>query len=310
MVGHVTIVGLGAVGSIAAERLALEGVARLRLVDRDIVEARNLERPSLYAGRDIGDPKASAAQARLRVLNPDVRVDARVKDLHAGTVHELVDNTDLVVDGTDNLATRYILNEACIHHGIPLLYGAASGAFGMVSPLSPPETPCFRCLLPPPSDVGRVAPCATGDARVASQVGNLLTSQALRFLDDGTIDRGLYLLKSGVVDVERLEVSPRAGCLACKQRAPEFLGAPDGPTVVQLCGEDVISVDPGRGDTIQLPDLAARLAPFARVRLTPYLVSLEVPPYGLSIFPDGRAIVRGVRSPQAAQALYRRYVGR
>ncbi len=310
MVGHVTIVGLGAVGSIAAKRLALEGVTRLRLVDRDIVEARNLRRPSLYARRDIGDPKASAAQARLRVLNPDVWVDARVKDLHAGTVHELVDDTDLVVDGTDNLATRYILNEACIQHGIPLLDGAASGGFGMVSPLRPPETPCFRCLLPPSSDVGRVAPCATGVARVASQVGDLLTSQALRFLDDGTIDRGLYLLKSGVVDVERLEVSPRAGCLACKQGAQEFLGARDGPTIVQLCGEDVISVDPGREDTIQLPDLADRLAPFARVRLTPYLVSLEVPPYGLSIFPDGRAIVRGVRSPQAAQALYRRYVGR
>ncbi len=310
MVGHVTIVGLGAVGSVAAERLALEGVARLRLVDRDIVEARNLERPSLYAGRDIGNPKASAAQARLQVLNPDVRVDACVKDLHAGTVHELVDDTDLVVDGTDNLATRYILNEACIQYGIPFLYGAASGAFGMVSPLRPPETPCFRCLLPPSSVVGRVAPCATGDARVAPQVGDLLTSLALSFLDDGTIDRGLYLLKSGIVDVERLEVSPRVGCLACKQRAQEFLGAPDGPTVVQLCGEDVISVDPGREDTIQLSDLAARLAPFARVRLTPYLVSLEVPPYGLSIFPDGRAIVRGVRSPQAAQALYRRYVGR
>ena len=310
MVGHVTIVGLGAVGSIAAERLALEGVVRLRLVDRDIVEARNLERPSLYREGDIGDPKAAVAQVRLMAEHPDVRIEAHVKDLHAGTVHELVGGTDLVVDGTDNLATRYVLNEACIHHGIPLLYAAASGDFGMVSPLCPPETPCFRCLLPPSSDVGQVAPCATGDARAATQVGDLLTAHALRFLHDGAIDRGLYVLRSGVADIERLEVSPRAGCLACQQGAQEFLVAPDGPTVVQLCGEDAVSVDPGRAKTIRLPDLAARLAPFVRVRLTPYLVSLEVPPYGLSIFPDGRAIVRGVRSPQAAQALYQRYVER
>ncbi len=307
---HVTIVGLGAVGAIAAEQLTMGGVGCLRLVDRDLVERRNLERPSLYEMANIGAPKANAAEARLRAVNPEVRVEARVKDLHAGTVSELVESTDIVVDGTDNLTTRYVLNEACIQHGIPFLYGAASGALGMVSPLFPPKTPCFRCLLPPPSDVGRVEPCATGNARVAPRVGQLLASHALHFLEGGTLHRGLYLVRAEVSEVERLEVSPRPGCLACQQRAQEFLVRPEGPTVVQLCGGNAVSLDPGRRRTIQLADLAARLAPFGRVHLTPYLVSLEVPPYNLSIFPDGRAIVRGARSPQVSQALYRRYVGR
>ncbi|MFQ5918686.1 MAG: ThiF family adenylyltransferase [Thermoplasmata archaeon] len=308
-VGLVTIVGLGAVGSVAAEGLALRGVPHLRLVDRDIVDASNLERPSLFEEGDIGKPKASAAHARLRTLTPDVRTEARVKDVHPGTVQELVEHSDLIVDGTDNLATRYVLNEACIPLGIPFLYGAARGAFGMVSPLRPPETPCFRCLLPPPASLDRAGPCATGDARVAPQVGRLLASHALRFLADGSIYPGLFLLRSGDPAVERREVSPRPGCVACQEGAQEFLAASDGPTVAQLCGEDAMSIDPGREGTIRLPELATRLAPFARVRLTPYLLSLEIPPYGLSIFPDGRAIVRGVRSPQAAQALYQRYVG-
>ncbi len=307
---HVTIVGLGAVGAIAAEQLMMGGVGCLRLVDRDLVERRNLERPSLYEIANIGAPKATAAEARLRGLNTEVRVEARVKDLHAGTVNELVENTDIVVDGTDNLTTRYVLNEACIQHGIPFLYGAASDALGMVSPLWPPRTPCFRCLLPPPSDLGRVEPCATGNARVAPRVGQLLASHALHFLEDGTLHRGLYLVRAEVSRVERREVSPRPGCLACRQRAQEFLVGPEGPTVVQLCGGNAVSLDPGSRERIQLADLAARLAPFGRVHLTQYLISLVVPPYDLSIFPDGRAIVRGARSPQVAQALYRRYVGR
>jgi adenylyltransferase/sulfurtransferase len=307
--GLATVVGLGAVGSVAAEKLALAGVTPLRLVDRDIVEASNLERSALFVEDDIGDPKAFAAQTRLRALTPDVRIEARVKDLHGGTVQELVEESDLIVDGTDNLATRYVLNEACVHLGIPFLYGAARDAFGMVSPLRPPETPCFRCLLPPPADLDRAAPCATGDAQVASQVGGRLASHALRFLADGSIERGLFLLRSGDPAAERLVVSPRPGCLACQEGTQEFPAMPDGPTVVQLCGENTVSIDPGREGRIELAELANRLAPFARVRLTPYLLSVEIPPYGLSIFPDGRAIVRGVRSPQAAQALYTRYLG-
>lgn len=307
---HVTVVGLGAVGAVAAERLAREGVGRMRLVDRDLVERRNLERPSPFEETDIGDPKARAAQARLRAVNPTVQVEARAEDLHGGTAVELVRNTDIVLDGTDNLMTRYVLNEACIHHGIPFLYAAAMNGVGMVSPLRPPETPCFRCLLPPQADAGAVVPCATGFPEVAPRVGGLLASQALQFLDTRAISRGLYLLQAGEPVVERLEVSPRVGCPACRQRGREFLVTRDRPRVVQLCGADAVSLDPGGGKEIHLASLAARLAPFVRVRLTPYLVSLEVPPYGLSLFPDGRAIIRGVPSPEVARALYDRYVER
>ncbi|MFQ5920060.1 MAG: ThiF family adenylyltransferase, partial [Thermoplasmata archaeon] len=304
---RVTIIGLGAVGAIAAERLAVRGIGQMTLVDRDVVEGRNPERPSLYEEADIGDPKASAAHTRLQALNPTIRVEARVKDLHAGNATQLVKNSGIVLDGTDNLATRYVLNEACIRRGIPFLYGAAMGAVGMVSPLRPPWTPCFRCLLPPPTDLDRVEPCATDGARVAPRVGELLASLALRFLDRGTIIRGLYLLRDGEPDAERLEVSPRPGCPACQRGTREFLIAREGPTVVQLCGGDLVSVDPGREEKIDLAHLAARLAPLAPVRRTPYLLSLEVPPYGLSIFPDGRAIIRGVTSPEVARAVYDRY---
>ncbi|MFQ5920156.1 MAG: hypothetical protein ACE5I4_08980, partial [Thermoplasmata archaeon] len=173
----------------------------------------------------------------------------------------------------------------------------------------PPGTPCFRCLLPPPTDLDRVEPCPTDVATVAPRVGELLASQVLQFLDEGTISGGLYLIRDGEPDAERLEISPRAGCPACQRGAGEFLIAREGPTVVQLCGGDLVSVDPGREERIDLSYLADRLAPLGPVRRTPYLVSLEVPPYGLSIFPDGRAIIRGATSPEVARAVYDRYVG-
>lgn len=307
--GRVAVVGLGAVGAIAADRLVTRGARRIVLVDRDLVESQNLDRPSLYGKKDIGDPKAMAAQARLLALDPEVHIEARVRDVHAGTVLPLIKNADVVVDGTDNLATRYLLNEACIRRHIPFIYGGTAGHVGMASPLHPPETPCFRCLLPPAGRPASAVPCATGLAPVAARVGRLLALLALRFLRTGTTAPGLFVLRDGKPVVERLGISPRPGCPACKQSTPEFLRRPRGPTVVQLCGGDTVSVDPGRKEEVALKQLAARLAHVARVRLTPYLVSLEVPPYGLSIFPDGRALVRGVRSPEVAQALYRRYVG-
>ncbi|MFQ5907971.1 MAG: ThiF family adenylyltransferase [Thermoplasmata archaeon] len=303
------VVGLGAVGAVAAERLVQRGAREIVLVDRDLVDRRNLERTSFYEKEDIGDPKAIAAQARLRALDPEARVEAWVRDVHAGTVLPLVGDSDVVVDGTDNLRTRFLLNEACIQYRIPFLYGGAAGALGMASPLHPPETPCFRCLLLPAQLERPTIPCMTGLAPVAARVGDLLASHALGFLRTGTTTPGLYVLRDGEPDVQRVRISPRVGCPACQRSPPEFLRPHNGPTVVQLCGGDTVSVDPGREEDVSLERLAARLTRVARVRLTPYLLSLEVPPYGLSIFPDGRALVRGARSPEVAQALYRRYVG-
>lgn len=308
---RVLVVGLGAIGSVAADLLARGGIGFLRVVDRDVVEESNLGRQALYRKEDVGLPKAVAAGDRLRTQDEEMRLEIHIRDLHARLVNRLLEDVDAVVDGTDNLATRYLLNEACLDRGIPFFYGAARGSEGLMSPLFPPYTPCFRCLWPPPPDPLRLQRCQVeGVSRAASShVGSLLVSQALRFLLSGEIAPGLYVVRAEDPQAERLEILPRPGCVACQGGTREFLAPAARRSILQLCGEDAVSLDPGRDDEIPLEALAARLARVARVRLTPYLLAVDAPPHSLSVFPDGRAIIRGVLSPEAASALYDRFVG-
>ena len=263
---RVAVVGCGALGSALAEMMARAGVGALTVIDRDYVEESNLQRQSLFDEDDAarGLPKAVAAAARLREINSEVAVRGVVADLAADNAAELLEGADLVLDGTDNFETRFLLNDVCLREGIPWVYGACVGAYGLALLVRPRISPCLRCVLeempgpggPTCDTVGVVAP-------VVHVVSGLQAAEALKLLAGRTED-----LLPGVVSVDlwkgRFEVMDLAGrapwCPACTEGRYDFLAAGTGTGSAVLCGRDAVQVRPPRGTRVDLPALAGRLS--------------------------------------------------
>jgi len=308
------VVGCGALGSSLAETLVRAGIGRLSVVDRDFVEPSNLQRQSLFDEQDAAEalPKAVAAERRLRRLNGEVSVRGVVADLASDNADALVARHDLVLDGTDNFETRYLLNDACIRARIPWVYGACVGSYGLALAVRPGLTPCLRCLLgerPAPGSqptcdtVGVVAPIVQVIAGVqAAEALKLLAGRSESLLP-GLVSVDLW---AGSFDV--LDLRGRApSCPACTEGRFEALDQP--APAVSLCGRDAVQIRPTSGVTVDLRALAARLSGSGAVRSNDHLVRFACDGAELVVFPDGRALVKGVADPTRARSLYARYVG-
>ena len=312
---RVAVVGCGALGSALAEMMARAGVGELTIVDRDYVEESNLQRQSLFDEADAarGLPKAVAAEARLKAINSSVSVRGIVADLAADNAPDLVAGQDLVLDGTDNFETRFLLNDACLKADVPWVYGACVGSYGLALLVRPRVTPCLRCVLedmpgpggPTCDTVGVVSP-------IVHVVAGLQAAEALKLLTGRTED-----LRSGVVSVDlwknRFEVMDFAGrapwCPACTEGRYDYLESGTGTGSAVLCGRDAVQVRPPRGTRVDLPALAGRLAGSGDVARNEHLVRFRAPGTELVVFGDGRAIVKGVKDTAQARSIYARYVG-
>ncbi len=310
------VVGCGALGSHIASHLVRAGVGRLILADRDFVEWSNLPRQALYAEADAqaGVPKAMAAARRLRQIDSQVEIEGRVVDVNADTVEELIADSDLVLDGSDNFEVRYLLNEVCVKHGIPWTYGGVLGTYGLMATIVPGETPCLRCLLGPMPAPGTVPTCETAGVlgTVVAVIAALEATEGLKLL----MDRGDELLRSLVMvdvwkgDFERIQAQKgTASCPVCDEGQYELLAAKLGSTAVVLCGHSAVQVTPRPARRLDLASLAERLQDTGLVRATEYLVRLDVEGLQLTVFADGRTIVKGTDDPARARALFARYVG-
>jgi len=310
------VVGCGALGSHIASHLARAGVGRLVLADRDFVEWSNLPRQALYAEADAqaGVPKAMAAARRLRQINSMVEIEGRVVDVNADTVEELIAGADLVLDGSDNFEVRYLVNEACVKQGIPWTYGGVLGTYGLMAAIVPGETPCLRCLLGPMPAPGAVPTCETVGVlgTVVAVIAALEATEGLKLL----MDRGDELLRSLVMvdvwkgDFERVQAEKgTASCPVCDEGIYELLAAKQGSTAVVLCGRSAVQVTPRPARNLNLASLAERLRDAGLVSANEYLVRLEVEGVQLTVFADGRTIVKGTDDPARARALFARYIG-
>ncbi len=306
----IVVVGLGALGCVSSDLLARAGVGRLILVDRDLVEMNNLQRQTLYDEEDVGTPKAIAAQRRLSGVNSEIEVDPIVKDVNPRSVLTVLKDAKAIVDGTDNLETRYLLNDASVKLEVPFVYGAALRDEGMAGLLNPPSTACFRCLFPSPPPPGSLPTCETAGIlnSAASLVGSVQASLTLRYIVTGRADGHLYAIRAWKPGIEEFRVRTRPGCPACAEGRFEYLEA-KGRVVTQLCGNNTVSVDPLLSGELSLEELAKRLSQIGAVQRTPHVLLLEVPPYSMTIFPDGRAIIKGTDDMGKASSLYDRYVG-
>lgn len=327
---HVALVGCGALGCTIADILCRAGVGRMTIIDRDVVEMTNLQRQTLYTEADAiaGTPKAEAAAARLRAVNSGCRVFAEASDLTAENAESLLgmeaDRPAAVLDGTDNFGTRYLLNDVCVKHGVPLVYGGAVGTGGAHFTVIPGRTPCLRCLFPDPPAPGASPTCDTAGilASVSVTVAALQALDAIKLIVAGSdaIPQRLLSMDLWSGREHRLAVGDqrRADCPCCGRREFEFLAGNHEDDSRTLCGRGAVQVMPaGRGSEVDLAGLAERLRLHGDVVVGASHVRAAIwqgngspgSKLDLTVFRDGRAIVGGVTDATLARSIYARYVG-
>jgi adenylyltransferase/sulfurtransferase len=311
LTARAAIVGCGALGSFHAGALARAGVGRLTVIDRDYVEPSNLHRQFLFEEEDAEDalPKAVAAQRRIRRINSGIEVRAAVTDLTSANVEDLLGGADILLDGTDNFETRYLVNDFAVSRGIPWIYGAAVAAYGLTMPVIPGRTACLRCVYPEPP-AGAQPTCETAGVlgAIVSAVASQQVADALRILVTGEVRARITTFEVWEGTVRQLPGPERdLECPCCARREfPHLEERTRAP--VSLCGRDAVQVHE-RERPLDLEALGARLRPLGTVRANEYALRFAIDRYELTVFADGRAIIKGTSDTGIARSLYARYIG-
>jgi molybdopterin-synthase adenylyltransferase len=310
---RVAIVGCGATGSSLASLLSRAGVGTIRIIDRDYVELSNLQRQTLFQESDAAEslPKAIAAARRIAAFNSGVVVEPHIADLTPANVDSLLENVELILDGTDNFETRYLINDFAVQRALPWIYTAAVGSYAVTLNILPGRTACLACVFPDAPE-GMVETCET--AGILNSAVNLAASiaatETLKLLT-GAMDklRGT-LFSFNLWNNERAEVNaetPRPGCRACGQRNFIHLSG-EGRPHITLCGRNSVQIHE-RHRPIDLTSMSERLKPLGPVRHNEFVLKFWHEPFEMTLFPDGRAIVKGTTDTAVARSLYARYVG-
>lgn len=309
------IVGLGALGSSAANFLVRAGIGHVVLIDRDLVELHNLQRQILYTEEDLNRPKAVVAAETLRTINTSIEIESHTKDLNVSNAENLLAGSNLILDGTDNLQTRFLINDICVKRGVPWIYAGAVGTGGMVMPILPGMTPCFRCLVPSLPGPGVLQTCDIAGVlnTVPSLVASLQCSLAYQILSGQfeVMDETSYLIAvdGWRVTFDRIAVRRNTACLCCGKGRMDFLDAVSREKITSLCGRDAFQITPASPMEISLEELGIRLSRLGDVRSTPYILTFRSETEEFSIFRDGRAIIKGTKDEAMARSVYARYIG-
>lgn len=319
MTSRAAIVGMGALGTVLANHLVRAGVGYVRLIDRDFVEESNLQRQMLYEESDAlaSRPKAEAARDRLLRINSLVEIDAHVTDLNPGNAEELLSGVDLVLDGTDNFSVRFLINDVCVKHGIPWIYGGAVSSRGVVMAVRPGVTPCLRCMFSQPPEQGAAETCDTAGVigPIIHVVASYQAAEALKLLSGNEEQLNGSMLHFDMWHNFQGSVDVSAGraeqCPCCGQRCFEYLTAErSGETIQSLCGRNSVQIVPVRPRSLKLDEWESSLSRLGPVTRNAFLLKFQASPeLTLVLFPDGRALIQGTDDPIAAKSIYSRYIG-
>jgi molybdopterin/thiamine biosynthesis adenylyltransferase len=311
----IAIVGCGATGSAAAALLARAGVGTLRIIDRDYVEPSNLQRQSLFDEADAAEslPKAVAAARKIAALNSQIVVEPKVDDLIPANIESLLQGMDLILDGTDNFETRYLVNDYSVAHTRAWIYGAAVGSYAVTLNVVPGQSACLACIFPE-SPRGMVETCETSGIlnSAVNLVASIAVTEALKVLVSGPQAPELRrtLLSFDLWSNEHAEISaakPRPGCRACGERDFVHL-AGEGRPHITLCGRNSVQIHE-RQRPVDFAEMDRRLQAHGTVRHNDFVLKFWRDPYEMTLFPDGRAIIKGTTDTAAARSLYARFVG-
>lgn len=313
--GRVAIVGCGATGSALASLLARAGVGTLRIIDRDYVESSNLQRQSLFDEKDAAEslPKAIAAARKIAAFNSEIAVEARVEDVVPGNIHALLEGMDVILDGTDNFETRYLVNDYAISRSLPWIYAAAVGSYGVTLNVLPGKTACLACIFPD-TPRGMVETCETSGIlnTAVNLVASVAATEAVKLLVGGAAAEHLRrtLWSFDVWLNENAEIAagkPRPGCRACGERDFVHL-AGEGRPHITMCGRNSVQIHE-RARPIDFAEMQRRLESLGVVRHNEFVLKFWREPYEMTLFPDGRAIIKGTTDTGVARSLYARFVG-
>jgi molybdopterin-synthase adenylyltransferase len=313
---RVAILGVGALGTHVADMLTRAGVGFIRIVDRDLPELTNLQRQILFDTSDVerGDPKAIAAATRLAAVNPEIEIEPIVADINPTNIEKLIGDVDLVVDGSDNFELRYLLNDAAVKLEKPWIYGGVISTHGMSMTIRPGITPCLRCVFPESPAPGDAPTCDTAGVLgpAVSMVTAIQATEALKLLvgDIDALSNTLTMVDLWEMSFRQVSIgSPVPECPACGHNTYEFLDRQSPRQTTDLCGSDSIQILIDPSPRISLESLAQRLNETGQVSYNSYLLRFQIDDYLMTIFPDGRAIIKGTTDPAEARSLYARYVG-
>jgi molybdopterin/thiamine biosynthesis adenylyltransferase len=313
---RVLLIGLGALGTVVADQIVRAGVGYLRMVDRDFVELSNLQRQSLFDETDIEHnlPKAAAAEAKLRRINSSVQIEARVDDVNPANIEDYLADVDLVLDALDNFETRFVVNDACAKHSKPWIYTAAVGSYGLVMPVIPRTTPCLRCLLGNLPAPGTSPTCETAGviAPITHIIASMQVAEALKLLTGHLEPSEVRLTAYDVWShrFQRIDVGGEsmATCPVCSRGTFEYLNGNPLRTIT-LCGRNAVQLIPGVKGDLDFAELSKSIAAFGPVQFNDFLLKCSSPPYEVTLFKDGRAIVKGTDEPGLARSVYSKMVG-
>lgn len=310
---RVAIVGCGATGSALASLLARAGVGTIRIIDRDYIEPSNLQRQVLFDEADAAEslPKAIAAARKIASFNSEIIVEPQVADLTPSNIEALLQETQVILDGTDNFETRYLINDFAVSKSLPWIYTAAVGSYCVTLNILPRKTPCLACIFPD-SPQGMVETCDT--AGILNSAVNLAASisatEAIKFLVGAEDQLRKTLLSFDVWKNDRTELnasSPRKGCRACGERNFIHLAGENRPHIT-LCGRNSVQIHE-RHRPIDLSEMSARLQPHGDVRHNDFVLKFCREPYEMTLFTDGRAIIKGTTDAGIARSFYARFIG-
>ena len=318
MAGRVTICGCGALGTVLANHLVRAGVGHVRIVDRDFIETHNLQRQILFDEQDVADnlPKAEAAARKLRAINSRVEIEAVVTDIDHTNILDLVADADLILDGTDNFETRYLINDAAVKLDKPWIFGGVIGSEGQTMTIVPGKTPCIRCLIetnPPP---GMTPTCETAGVLgpAVAVIASFEAVEAVKLLTGATdaLNKELIMVDLWDWTFRRLKVAGLLGkvnCPCCQQRKFEWLEGELGSHTTTLCGRNAVQIALRRSQPLQFAEMADRLKPLGDVRHNAFMLKFAAEGYEFTVFPDGRAIIKGTNDVAKARTLYAQFVG-
>lgn len=311
---RVVVIGMGALGTVIANNLCRAGVGYLRLVDRDYVEISNLQRQAIYNEQDVREnlPKAVAAVEHLQKVNSEITLDPVVSDVNSSNIEQLIEGVDLVLDGTDNLETRFLINEACHKHRLPWIYGAALMSYGMTMNIIPGVTPCLRCIYKSIPAPGSRPTCSSAGvlSMITGIIGCLEASEALKILTGSPgVRKNLFMIDVWDSTSHYVEIEIAPECPTCGQSRYDFLGNLQGSYTTSLCGRDSVQVIPAGTGEVDFNALSEKLRSLGTVKHNRFILNFTVGKLEISLFKDGRAIIKNVKDENAAKSVYSEYIG-
>ncbi len=315
---HVTLCGCGALGTVIANALVRAGVGHLRLVDRDFIETHNLQRQVLFDEHDVAEnlPKAEAAARKLGAINSQVYVEPVVADIDRTNILELCQDADVILDGTDNFEVRYLINDVAVKLGKPWVYGGSIGSHGQTMTILPGQTPCLRCVFEAAPAPGEAGTCET--AGVLSPIVNIVASfqvaEAMKILTGHLeqISRELIYIDVWENTVRKIKIAPLLGkvdCPCCGRKKFEWLEGDQGSHTTSLCGRNAVQVAQRMPAKLNFEEMAGHLARLGEVSYNRFLLKFNAEGHEFTVFPDGRAIIKGTSDVDKARTLYAKYIG-